>query len=83
MQNIDRGMPVSSVPLGVKGSRPERSPSWNPHTSAPNITGRLGRLSTVAFTGDRTLPVSRNSSTSVVTDISPSMSGTRSITTSR
>ena len=69
MQNNSTGMLATSVPVGVVPSAP-RWPSWKIHTSAPNAAVSDSTLSTSAFSGSTTLPVSRNSSTNVITAIS-------------
>ena len=65
MQNSSTGMLATSVPVGVVPSAP-RWPSWKIHTSAPNAAVNDNTLSTNAFSGSTTLPVSRNSSTNVI-----------------
>ena len=65
MQNIRIGVVVSSMPVGVKPSSPDRWPSWKIQTIAPNVAVRLSMLSTSALTGTSTLPNMRNSSTNV------------------
>ena len=72
---------ATSVPLGVVPSAP-RWPSWKIHTSAPNAAVSDSTLHISAFSGSTTLPVSRNSSTNVMAAISPSTSGSRSVTAS-
>ena len=78
MQNNSTGMLATSVPVGVVPSAP-RWPSWNIHTSAPNAAVSDKTLSTNAFSGRTTLPVSRNSSTNVIAAITPSTSGSRDV----
>ena len=58
-------MLATSVPVAVVPSAP-RWPSWKIHTSAPNAAVSDNTLSTNAFSGSTTLPVSRNSSTKVI-----------------
>ena len=70
MQNSNTGILATSVPVGVVPSAP-RWPSWKIHTSAPNAAVSDNTLSTNAFSGSTTLPVSRNSSTKVMTAIRP------------
>ena len=67
---------ATSVPVDVVPSAP-RCPSWKIHTSAPNAAVSDNTLSTNAFSGSTTLPVSRNSSTKVITAIKPNTSGSR------
>ncbi len=78
MQNISIGMLGSIEPVGVKPRNPEKLPSWKIHTRAPNMTDRLSRLRTVAFSGSRTLPVIRNSTPQVTSRMRAATSGTRS-----
>ena len=56
-------MKTSTRPVAVTPSDAGRWPSWNTHTSAPNVAVRLSRFSTSALTGMTTLPVMMNSST--------------------
>ena len=56
-----------------------RCPSWKIHTIAPNAAVSESMLSTKAFSGTTTLPVSRNSSANMITAISPSTSGSRDV----
>ena len=78
MQNNSTGMLATRVPVGVVPSAP-RWPSWKIHTSAPNAAVSDKTLSTNAFSGRTTLPVSRNSSTNVIAAITPSTSGSREV----
>src|SRR6478752_9283621 len=78
MQNNSTGMLATSVPVGVVPSAP-RWPSWNIHTSAPNAAVNDNTLSTNAFSGNTTLPVSRNSSTNVITPMMPRTIGSREV----
>ncbi len=78
MQNNSTGMLATRVPVDVVPSAP-RLPSWKIHTIAPNAADSDRMLSTSALTGSTTLPVSRNSSTSMITAISPSTSGSREV----
>src|SRR3954452_22763366 len=77
MQNIRIGVDVSSDPVGVNDSRPDRWPSWKIHTMAPNVAVRLSRLSTSALSGITTLPVNRNSTTNVMRLMMASAIGSR------
>ena len=70
MQNNSTGMLATSVPVDVVPSAP-RWPSWKIHTSAPNAAVSDKTLSTNAFSGNTTLPVSRNSSTNVIAAMTP------------
>ena len=63
---------------GVNPSTPDRCPSWNTHTIAPTTETIVAALSTSALTGRTTDPVNRNSSTKVVSAMSPPASGSRS-----
>ena len=67
------------VPVGVMPNAP-RCPSWNTQTRAPNAADSESTLSTMAFSGSTKLPVSRNSSTNVITPIRPSTNGIRDVT---
>ena len=78
MQNNSTGMLATRVPVGVVPNAP-RWPSWKIHTSAPNAAVSERTLSTRAFNGSTTLPVSRNSSTNVMTAMTPSTSGSREV----
>src|SRR3954466_11507079 len=78
MQNNNTGMLATSVPVGVVPSAP-RWPSWKIHTSAPKAAVNDKTLSTNAFNGNTTLPVSRNSSTNVITAMMPSTVGSRDV----
>ena len=71
-------MLATSVPVDVVPS-PPRWPSWNIHTIAPNAAVSESTLSTRAFSGITTLPVSRNSNPNVITAIRPSTSGSRDV----
>ena len=66
MQNSSTGIEVL-VGVGVKPSSPDRWPSWKIHTIAPSVAPRVSALPSNARIGCTTLPVNRNSSTSVVT----------------
>ena len=77
-QNSSTGMLASIVPVGVV-PRALRWPSWNIHTSAPNAADNDSKLSTSAFRGRITLPVSRNSSIMVISPIRPSTIGNREV----
>ena len=79
MQNISTGMFASRVPVEVVPKAP-RFPSWKIHTSEPNAADSDNTLSAMAFSGSTTLPVSRNSSTRVITPISASTVGIREVT---
>ena len=79
MQNSSTGMLDANVPVAVVPSAP-RWPSWKIQTSAPNAAVSERTLSTTAFTGSTTLPVSRNSSPSVMTAMAASTHGSRSVT---
>ena len=74
MQNSSTGMLATSVPLAVV-PRPPRCPSWKIHTIAPNAALSERTSSANAFSGITTLPVSRNSSTNMITPISASTTG--------
>ena len=78
MQNSSTGMLATNVPVDVVPS-PPRWPSWKIHTIAPNAAVSESTLSTNAFSGITTLPVSRKSSTNMMTAISPSTSGSREV----
>jgi hypothetical protein len=78
MQNISTGMLATMVPVGVVPS-PPKWPSWKIHTSAPKDAVSDKTLSTNAFSGSTTLPVSRNSSTKVIAAITPRTSGRREV----
>ncbi len=78
MQNNSTGRFATSVPVGVVPSAP-RWPSWKIQTRAPNAADSDNTLSTKAFSGRMTLPVSRNSSTKVMAAITPSTSGNRDV----
>ncbi len=78
MQNNSTGMLATNVPVGVVPSAP-RWPSWKIHTIAPNAAVSERMLSANAFSGMTMLPVSRNSSTNMMTAISPSTSGSREV----
>jgi hypothetical protein len=65
MQNNSAGMVTTSVPVAVVPNAP-RCPSSKTHTSAPNVAVRDKALSTSVFSGNTTLPVSRNNSTNVI-----------------
>ena len=78
MQNNSTGMLATNVPVGVVPSAP-RWPSWKIHTIAPNAAVSERTLSTNAFSGMTMLPVSRNSSTNMMTAMSPSTSGSRDV----
>ena len=78
MQNSSTGRLATRVPVGVVPSAP-RWPSWKIHTSAPNAAVSDKTLSSNAFSGSITLPVSRNSSTKVIAAITPSTSGSREV----
>ena len=78
MQKSSTGRLATSVPVGVVPSAP-RWPSWKIHTSAPNAAVSDKTLSTNAFSGSITLPVSRNSSTNVIAAITPRTSGNRDV----
>ncbi len=77
-QNIRTGSVVSMSPVLVKPSRPERFPSWKTQTNAPNIAVRLRALSTTAWSGMSTLPVSRKTRSSVTTTMIASAQGSLS-----
>src|ERR1700716_1449108 len=76
MQNNSTGMLATSVPVGVVPSAP-RWPSWNIHTNAPKAAVNDKTLSTNDFSGNTTLPVSRNSSTNVIAAMIPRTVGSR------
>src|SRR5579864_7715558 len=76
MQNMRIGVVVSSVPVGVKWSRPAPWPVWNTHTMAPNVAVSESRLSTTALVGTSRLPNIRNSVMKVTSATIPSASGT-------
>ena len=76
MQNSSTGMFATNVPVDVVPSAP-RWPSWKIHTIAPNAAVSESMLSTNAFSGTTTLPVSRNSSTNMMTAMSPRTNGSR------
>src|SRR5690348_3822981 len=78
MQNNSTGMFATSVPVGVVPSAP-RCPSWKIHTNAPNAAVSDKTLSTNALSGNITLPVSRNSSTNVITAMIPRTIGNRDV----
>ncbi len=71
-------MLATSVPVGAVPRAP-RWPSWKIHTSAPNAAVSERTLSTRAFSGKTTLPVSRNSSRKVITAMTPSTNGNREV----
>lgn len=77
-QNIRTGSVVSMSPVLVKASSPERFPSWKTQTTAPNIAVRLRALSTTAWSGMSTLPVSRKTRSSVTTTMIARAQGSRS-----
>ena len=66
MQNNSTGMLATRVPVDVVPNAP-RWPSWKIHTIAPNAADSDRTLSASDLSGSTTLPVSRNSSTSVMT----------------
>ena len=69
---------VSTVPVVRKSpTSPLRCPSWKIQTRTPRVAPRPAMLSTIAFSGRTTLPVKRNSTTSVVTAIQVSTIGSR------
>ena len=70
MQNNNTGMLATNVPV-VAVPRPLSSWSWKIHTIAPNAAVSESTLSTRAFTGSTTLPVSRNSNPNVMPAINP------------
>src|SRR4029078_11748064 len=78
MQNSNTGRFATSVPVDVVPSAP-RWPSWKIHTSAPNAAVNDKTLSTNAFNGNTTLPVSRNSSTNVIAAMIPRTIGSRDV----
>src|ERR1700716_3955720 len=78
MQNNSTGMLATSVPVGVVPSAP-RWPSWNIHTNAPKAAVNDKTLSTNDFSGNTTLPVSRNSSTNVIVAMVPRTVGSREV----
>ena len=78
MQNNSTGMLATSVPVAVVPNAP-RCPSWKIHTSAPNAAVSDKMLSSNAFNGNTTLPVSKNSSTNVIAAITASTVGSRDV----
>ena len=74
MQNMSTGMLAMSVPVVVLPS-PPRLPSWKIQTIAPNVAVSENTLSTSAFTGSSTEPVSRNNRMNVVTTMTTNTSG--------
>jgi hypothetical protein len=67
-QNISSGVVTSSRPLATKSPTSHRRwPFWNKYAMAPNEAARLSRFSTTACSGMTTLPVNKNSSTSMLT----------------
>src|SRR6185312_2115585 len=79
MQNIRMGMLATRVPVDVVPNAP-RWPSWKIQTSAPNAAVNDKTLSSNAFSGSTTLPVSMNSSMNVITAITVSTAGIRDVT---
>src|ERR1700738_980589 len=67
-------MLATSVPVDVVPSAP-RWPSWKIHTNAPTAAVSNKTLSTNAFSGNTTLPVSRNNSTNEIAAMTPNTSG--------
>ena len=65
------------APKLVNPSRPERCPSWNTHTSAPNVAPRDRVFMASALTGTSTEPVIRNSRTNVEAAMRPRAYGSR------
>ena len=51
-----------ALPTASKPSRPDRWPSWNTHTSTPNVAPSDSTFITTALTATTTEPVIRNSS---------------------
>ena len=56
---------------------PPRWPSWKIHTSAPNVAVSDKPLSSNVFSGNTTLPVSRNISTKVIAAMTVRTMGNR------
>ena len=67
---------ATSVPVAVVPSAP-RLPSWKIQTIAPKAALSDSMLSTRALIGSTTLPVSRNSKTSMMAAINPRTRGSR------
>ena len=78
MQNNNTGIFATRTPVAVV-PRPPRCPSWKIHTIAPNAADSESTLSTNAFSGIITLPVSRNNTTNMITAMSPSTTGSRDV----
>ena len=78
MQNNSTGMLATRIPVAVVPS-PPRCPSWKIHTIAPKAALSESMLSTNAFSGIITLPVSRNSTANMITAMSPSTTGNRDV----
>src|ERR687892_310142 len=72
MQNISTGMFATMVPVGVVPS-PPKWPSWKIHTSAPKDAVSDKTLSTNAFSGSTTLPVSSGAVLLTVRNALPSL----------
>ena len=66
---MSTGIVITSVPVAVKPSRPDRWPSWNTQTSAPKVADSDSRFSTIALTGISTEPKDRNRTTKVISAI--------------
>ena len=82
MQNNSTGTVATNVPVAVVPKAP-RCPSWKTHTSAPNVAVSDKTLSSNAFNGSTTLPVSKNSSTNVIAAITASTVGSREVIASQ
>ena len=72
------GMVASSEPTGSKPKSPDRWPSWNTQTRAPNVAPSDSTFITTALAATTTEPVMRKRSTSVARTTRPRARGRRS-----
>src|SRR5215472_2935309 len=68
---------ASAEPQAVNPSSEDRCPSWNTHTSAPNVAPSDKTFMTIALSGMSTEPVIKNNSAKVASAIQAAAYGAR------
>src|SRR5215468_4259546 len=71
------GAQASTAPKAVNPSSEDRCPSWNTHTSAPNVAPSDKTFMTIALSGTSTEPVIKNNSAKVASAIQAAAYGAR------